>query len=157
MGDTGRMAPQKWVGKKPLQRFEGSAGVRKNRRGLRGIRMVGERGGPGPTTRRRRGREIKRDWGTKLGSGPTCSSFPWEAGGRPYNADPSWDSGKTNSHKQNRGCFLSPQTRAQATPASPAEDGEAEPRVRADRAGACRGGQDLAGLQRTHCSGKKSN
>lgn len=88
----------------------------------------------------------------KPGSRPAGSSFPWEAG-RSYDADPSWDSGRTNNHKQNRGGFPNLETSAQATAASPTEDGEAELRVRADRAGAAyHGGQDLAGLQRTDYS-----
>lgn len=61
-----------------------------------------------------------------------CSSFSWEAGGRSYNADPGWVSGRTNSRKQNRGCFPKPENQR---PGSSAEDGEAELRVRAGSAG----------------------
>lgn len=69
------------------------------------------------------------------GSGPACRSFPWEVGGRFYNTDPGCDGGRTNGHKQNRGCFLSLKASAQPTTASSTEDGEAELRVKADSAG----------------------
>lgn len=69
------------------------------------------------------------------GPRPACSSFPREAGGRFYNADPDWDRGRTNGHKQNRGCFLSLKASTQPATVSSTEDWEAGLRVRADSAG----------------------
>lgn len=53
---------------------------------------------------------------------------------------PGWDIGQMCSCKKNRGCFLSLKTSGQATPTRASEDGEAELRVRAGRAGGARHG-----------------